>query len=132
MALENHQIELLGEAAKILSLNLADVHDLSDLNVPAEMTWDDLDIIVASRALEDELQRNIDAGEATLNQFAEEFADFHEAAADVEVNPPSDNTIKEFKEKLQGLSEDVAANQNFETAAAFAGSLATLIESSMA
>ena len=90
MALTNEQLNLLAGAAKLLNQDIAGLGGSPGALVPAEMTWDDLDTIIADAQLEGELRRNIGDADELFSEAAEAFADFHEAASDVELNPPSD------------------------------------------
>lgn len=132
MALTNEQLKLLAQAAKLLNRDIAGLGGSPDVFVPAAMTWRDLENIIADAQVEGELRRNIGDADDLFNEAAEAFADFHEAASDVEVNPPSDAEVEHFKDKLRALHAHVQAGQRLETAATFAGALAGLIESSVA
>ena len=119
MALSDHQIKLLGEAAKLLNLEIAGISNIfSGSGEVAD--WHDLETFVLGNSLDLELQENVVHADALLADAANAFADFHRAAADGGVNPPSDDQINTFKEKLRELHTHVASDQAFAAGAAFA------------
>ncbi len=132
MALSEYQLNLMARASGVLNANLAGNAQIDPVTVYEGMTWSEIDSIVRDLDVELTLQRNQEHADEMLNEVAEAFADFHDQASDVEVEPPSDDQVEDFKDSLRRLHEEVQADQQFAAAATFAGALADLIEEAQA
>jgi hypothetical protein len=128
MAFTEDKIRLLAESAKLLIREIAEPGTIG-LVSDGDMTWEELDTIVRANRVEDDLIRNIEIADAVFQELVRAFVAFHDTAGGVVVVPPTNDEIKEYRDKLSKLGEYVAADQRFQAAITFGGALADLVES---